>query len=74
MTSFRGQANWAKMMSSGGQATSPGMPPNQAEELTYLSVNIAKPTCLGRHNTNRTVPIVGLPFLPFGWLAVSLII
>jgi hypothetical protein len=41
MTSFSGQANWAKMMSSGGQATSTGMPPNQAEELTYLSMNIA---------------------------------
>ncbi len=29
MTSFRGQASWAKMTSPGGQANNTGVPPNQ---------------------------------------------
>jgi hypothetical protein len=43
--SFGGQASWAKVMSPGGQANSTDLPPDQniykAEELTYLSTNIA---------------------------------
>ena len=44
MTSFRGQASWAKMMSPGGKLTAlayhPNRKVNKAEELTYLSPNI----------------------------------
>jgi hypothetical protein len=44
VTSFRGQASWAKMASPGGKLTAPACHPtkkvNKAEELTYLSTNI----------------------------------
>ncbi len=32
MTSFRGQTNWAKMMSPGGQTNNTGVPPDQKSE------------------------------------------
>jgi len=45
MTSFRGQASWAKMMSPGGELTALACHPtkkvNKAEQLTYLSTRIA---------------------------------
>jgi hypothetical protein len=45
MTSFRGQAYSAKVMSFGGKPTAPACHTtkrvNKAEELTYLSANIA---------------------------------
>ncbi len=45
MTSFKGQASWAKMMSPRGTLTALACHPtkkvNIAEELTYLSTNIA---------------------------------
>ncbi len=55
MTSFRGQVSWAKMASPGGKLTAllchPTKKVNKAEELTYLSTNIAhtqvKPKVLG---------------------------
>jgi hypothetical protein len=44
MTSFRGQAKWAKMTSTRGKLTAlvchPTKKVNKAEELTYLSTNI----------------------------------
>ncbi len=46
MMSFRGQASWAKMTSAGGKLTTlpchPTKKVNKAEELTYLSINIAE--------------------------------
>jgi hypothetical protein len=46
MISFRGQASWAKMTSPGiklaAQACHPTKKVNKAEELNYLSTNIAK--------------------------------
>jgi hypothetical protein len=45
MTSFGGKASWAKMTSAGGKLTTlachPTIKVNKAEELTYLSTNIA---------------------------------
>jgi hypothetical protein len=41
ITSFKGQASWAKVMSTGGQASSTGMPPNQKSKqsgVTKLSL------------------------------------
>jgi hypothetical protein len=44
MTSFRGQASWAKMTSPGGKlkalACHTSKKVNKAKELTYLSTNI----------------------------------
>jgi hypothetical protein len=44
MTSFRGQASWAEMMSPVGKLTAlaccPAKKVHKAEELTYLSSNI----------------------------------
>jgi len=44
MTSFRGQASWAKMTSHGGKLTALAChlteKVNKAEELTYFSTNI----------------------------------
>jgi hypothetical protein len=55
MTSFRGQASWAKITSPRGKLTAlmclPTKKVNKAEELAYLSTNIAhtqvKPKVLG---------------------------
>jgi hypothetical protein len=45
MTSFRGQASWAKMTSTWGKQTALACTQlkkvNKAEELTYFSANIA---------------------------------
>jgi hypothetical protein len=66
MTSFRGDASLAKMMSPEGELTGPACHPtknvNKAEELTYLSTNIAQLTCL-----------VGLPAQP-GLLLLALLL
>jgi len=44
MTSFRGQAGWAKMMSPGSKLTALACHPtkkvNIAEELNYISISI----------------------------------
>ncbi len=43
MTSFRGQASWAKMTSPGGKANVTGVPPNQSDQkIEKNSPNIWK--------------------------------
>ncbi len=46
MTSFRGQASWAKMTSPGGKLTTLACHPtkgvNKAEEPAYLSTNVGQ--------------------------------
>ncbi len=53
MTSFKGQAGWAKMMSPGGKVSALGFHPtkkvNKAEYLTYISTSIWFP-----------LPLIGL--------------
>jgi len=54
MTSFRGQASWAKMASPGGRLTALACPltkrVNKAEELTCFSTHTLVPTSRCTHH------------------------